>query len=91
METSLLAILPQLSIGVISVLALVFVVIKFLDAMDQRTMRHEEAMKERETSLRTVEKEVRATLSTHLTESTHAVRENTKVLERVVMRLDSTK
>lgn len=88
MEASLLSVLPNLSIGVISVLSLVYVVMKFLNAMDERTVRHEEAMREREISLREVEKEVRSTLSTHLTESSHAVRENTKVLERVVLHLD---
>lgn len=88
MESSFLTILPNLSIGVISVVALVYVVTKFLVHLDERTVRHEEAMKEREMSLRTVEAEVRSTLSTHLTESTHAVRENTKVLSRVVNHLD---
>lgn len=99
MEQSWLTILPNLSIGVVAVLALVYVVIKFLNAQEearkeffktQGEMRkqHEEAMIHRENALRSVESEVRQTLSTHLTESTHAVRENTRVLERVMNHLD---
>lgn len=88
MDGSLLTILPNLSIGVISVLSLVYVVVKFLHAMDARTERHEKAMTERERYLRDIEADMRNTLSSVLTESTHVVRENTKALERVVNHLD---
>lgn len=88
MESSFLTVLPNLSIGVISVLALVYVVREFLRAMDERTKRHEANMTERENAMRSVEAEVRNTLSTHLTESTHSIKENTKALARVVNHLD---
>lgn len=84
MEASLISVLPNLSIGVVAVLSLVYVVRVFLNAMDERTIRHELAMKEREGAHRDLETQVRETLSTHLTESTHTVKENTKILERVV-------
>lgn len=40
METSLLSILPNLSIGVISVLSLVYTVLQFLKALDNRAEKH---------------------------------------------------
>jgi len=89
MDASLLSILPNLSIGVISILGLIYVVIKFLDALDKRTIQHAEAMKEREQALRQVEKDVRESLYKHLSESTVALVENTKVLSRVISHLDS--
>lgn len=89
MDTSLLSILPNLSIGVISILGLIYVVIKFLDALDKRTIQHAEAMKERELALRQVEKDVRDSLYRHISESTFALQENTKVLARVINHLDT--
>lgn len=89
MESSLLTVLPNLSIGVISILGLIYVVIKFLEALDTRTVQHAEAMKEREFALRQVEKDVRDSLYKHLSESTSALQENTKVLARVISHLDS--
>ena len=88
MEPSLLNVLPNLSIGVVSVLALVYVVIKFLDAIDERATRHEKAMQEREHAIRQVESDVRSNLYTHLSQATHALQENTRVLERVMNHLD---
>lgn len=82
-------IIPNLSIGVISVLALVYTVMRFLKAMDDRTIRHEAAMQERETALRLVEKEVRNNLYTTLTQASLALQENTKALERVINHLDA--
>jgi len=41
MEASLISVLPNLSIGVVAVLSLVYVVRVFLNAMDERTIRHE--------------------------------------------------
>ncbi len=87
--TSLLSVLPNLSIGVISILGLIYTVIKFLDALDKRTIQHAEAMKERELALRQVEKDVRDSLYKHLSESTLALQENTKVLARVMNHLDA--
>lgn len=89
METSLISILPNLSIGVISILGLVYVVLKFLAALDRRAEQHAEAMKEREQALRDVEKDVRSSLYAHLSESTAALQENTKILSRVINHLDA--
>lgn len=77
METSLLSVLPNLSIGVISILGLIFVVLKFLDALDRR-----------EAIMRGVEKDVRDSLYKHLSESTMALQENTKILARFRNHLD---
>lgn len=89
METSLLSILPNLSIGVISILGLIYTVLKFLEALDKRTIQHAEAMKERELALRAVEREVRDSLYKYLSEATVALQENTKVLARVINHLDT--
>lgn len=88
MESSLISVLPNLSIGVISILGLIYVVIKFLDALDKIRIQHSDAMKEREQALRQVEKDVRNSLYAHLSESTTALQENTKVLARVMNHLD---
>lgn len=87
-EASLISILPNLSIGVVSIIGLVYVVLKFLAALDTRAEKHEAAMQEREEALRGVEKDVRESLYKHLSESTNALQENTKVLARVVQKLD---
>lgn len=89
MEPSLISILPNLSIGVISILGLIYTVLKFLDALDKRTIQHSEAMKERELALRQVEKDVRDSLYRHISDSTFALQENTKVLARVINHLDT--
>lgn len=89
METSLLTILPNLSIGVISILGLIYVTMKFLEALDKRVASHEAAMKEREQALRDVEKDVRSSLYKHLAESTNALQQNTQVLARVINHLDT--
>lgn len=94
----ILSILPNLSIGVVSILALVYTVIKFLQALDTRADKHEKAMDERERSLRNVEQQIRITLTEHITQASVALRENTavmvqnsKVLERVVRHLDGVR
>ncbi len=86
MDPTLLTILPNLSIGVISVLSLVYVTIKFTDTLDKRSERHEEAMQERELALREVEKEVRSSVLEQLTKNTQAMNESTKALERFMSR-----
>lgn len=88
MSPEILTILPNLSIGVVSVLALVYVVHRFLQAMDERTKRHEVAMKEREVAHRELEKEVRETIFVHLAEARHAVQENGRMMDRVMSKLD---
>ena len=82
MEQSMLTILPNLSIGVISVLSLVYVTLQFLRHLDERTQRHETSMKEREDALRKVECEVRTILVDISKTTSNAILENTKALER---------
>ena len=88
MEASLLTILPNLSIGVISVFSLVYVVQKFLVHLDERTTRHEKAMLEREIQIRKVEEDVRTTVLTQLSLNTVSMNDTAKVMERVMNLLD---
>lgn len=88
-ESTIIEMLPNLSIGVVSVLGLIYVSRVYLQAIDRRDERHASAMKEREQALRDVEKDVRSNLYAHLSESTAALQENTKVLSRVISHLDS--
>ncbi len=89
MTEQLLAVLPNLSIGVVAVLSQVFTVVVFLRALDKRADKHEKAMNEREDRLRSVEEAVRITLTEHITQAAVALRENAKLFERVVNKLDS--
>lgn len=88
MSPELLSILPNLSIGVVSIGGLVYVVLQFLKALDVRADKHERAMAEREASLRAVETDVRRFLTDQLSQNTIALQENTKVMGRVVRHLD---
>jgi hypothetical protein len=65
MSPELLSVLPNLSIGVVSIGGLVYVVLQFLKALDNRADKHEKAMTEREASLRAVETDVRRFLAEH--------------------------
>ena len=73
------SVLPQLSVGVVSVLSLVYVVLKFLDAL-----------REERKALREVEKEIRSEILQHLTISTSTVQQAVKVIERLNNHLDKT-
>jgi hypothetical protein len=88
MESSLLTILPNLSIGVISVISLVYITMNFLKHLDQRTLRHEEAMREREEYLRLVESEVRNNILNQLSQNNQLMAETAKTLERVMHIID---
>lgn len=87
MET-LLNILPNLSIGVVSIGGLVYVVLQFLKALDQRADKHETAMGEREQAMRNLEADVRRNLTDQLSKNTIALTEVSKILSRVVNHLD---
>lgn len=89
--TELLNVLPNLSIGVVSIGGLIYVTLKFLATLDIRADRHEKAMKEREDAMRALEFDVRKSLSLQLMENTNAMHNNTMVLERIVRRLDGNK
>lgn len=88
MEPTLLTILPNLSIGVISVLSLVYVTLKFTETMDKRSLRHEEAMEERENALRELEREVRTNILDKLSSNTQVMAEHTKLMERVIFQIE---
>lgn len=88
---ALLSVLPNLSIGVVSILGLIYVTLKFLATLDIRAERHEKAMTERETAMRMLESDVRKSLSLQLMQNTNAFQENSKVLERIIRHLDGTK
>lgn len=88
MSAELLTILPNLSIGVVAVLAFAWISLKnsevqeknqerFIKALDERARAHEASMTERENALRTVEREIRTELSKVLSEAT-------RVMENVV-------
>lgn len=88
MESSLLSALPNLSIGAVSILALVVVTRNFLThlkeresamakSMSDREIASMEQLKERELALRAIEKEVRDTIIGQLTE-------NSQLMSRVV-------
>lgn len=85
---ALFEILPNLSIGVISIGALVYVTNQFLVHLDERATQHEHSMTEREMALRAVEKEVRTNVLNQLSANTMAMNDTTKSLERVVNYLD---
>ena len=88
MSPDLLSILPNLSIGVVSIAGLVYVVLQFLKALDSRADKYEKAIENREKSLRDVETDVRRFLTDQLSQNTIALQENTKVMGRVVRHLD---
>lgn len=79
METSVLSTLPNLSIGVVSVLALVYTArecIKHVGAVNEN---HLNALKEREDAMRQVEKEVRTSIMTQLGENTAVMKDIIKI------------
>lgn len=85
---AIISILPNLSIGVISIGALVYVTVQFIQKLDERARAHEEAMDKREAALREVEKEIRLELVQHLKESSVVIANNAAVMERVINHLD---
>lgn len=87
-EQAILSVLPNLSIGVVAVVTLYLISIKFLEELRKRSESHERAMKEREDALRAVEREMRKELSNISSQSIAVIRDNTRVLERVINHLD---
>ena len=85
--------LSQLSIGVISVLALVYVVVLFIKYLEKSHTEHRVEMqeirestlqerKESEAHLRSVEKEVRTSITDQLVKNTHVMERALMVLEK---------
>ncbi len=77
----ILQILPNLSIGVVSVLALVWVTRDFLKHLKEEREKERFERVEQENAFRTLEKEVRTSIMTQLND-------NTKAFERVMLHLD---
>lgn len=88
MEASLLTILPNLSIGVISVLSLVYVTLNFNKTLESRSQRYDVTMTEQNNALREVEKEVRTSILEQLAKNSEVMKETSKTLERVMFHLD---
>lgn len=80
----ILTILPNLSIGVISVLALVFVTRDFLKHLREEREKERSERTEQEKAFRALEKEVRTNIMNQLNE-------NTRVFTRVVDHFNSQK
>lgn len=74
--------LQEASISIFAVSALVYVVVIFIKFIKEQSIEHRAAMKEREQSLREVEREIRHTLTEHIVQSNIALTENSKALER---------
>ena len=101
MESSILTILPNLSIGVISIGALVYLSNKFLlhlaetrevhvTIMKEVSLDHTLSMKEREDRIREVEREVRTTVLDQLQQNSIVMADTVKSHERLITKLDNT-
>jgi len=92
---SLASILPNLSIGVVSILLTAFITVNFIRSLREQADKHSQhisdmqtahqvAMNEREDSMRKLEKEIRETLILNLSRSAQTMDRNVQVLERVI-------
>jgi len=100
MEASLLTILPNLSIGVVSIGALVYIAREFLKhlsetremhaaAMKESSTHHSTSIQEREERIRQVEHEVRTTVLDQLQQNSVVMADTVKSHERLITKLDS--
>lgn len=71
-DTTLISIIPQLSIGVVAIVALVYVARTFLLHLRAREETHEIELGKREDGLRALEKEVRTSVMDQLSKNTRA-------------------
>lgn len=89
----------QLGIGGLSVAGIIYVSLQhsqtvrelqdaFLKQLDERADKHERAMHEREVALRSVEAEVRTTLTGQIMQNTTTLADVAKLLARVARHLD---
>lgn len=70
------SVLPNLSIGVVCIIALVYVTREFLKKLD-----------ERESAMRILEKDIRERVTLHLMENTNAMLQHSQVMGEVVHEL----
>lgn len=85
--TDFLSIVPNLSIGVIAIGALVYTVIIFNKSQTSLIEKHGQAIEKGQEALRQVEADVRRFLTDQLSQNTIALQENTKIMARVIKRL----
>ena len=88
---TLVSVLPNLSIGVVAIGALVLCIKWFVEYLKESRVSHEKSMLEREKALRDVEADVRRNLTEVLTKATMAIEQNSRVMGRVVRILDDEK
>ena len=102
MDPSFLSILPNLSIGVISVLSLAYISLKhaeaqktnqdvFIKTLDSRADKYERSLQDRETAMRSLEVSVRNSMTEQLTKNTVELINVAKILARVGRHLDGEK
>lgn len=82
MEPNLLSILPNLGIGVVAVVSLVYVTREFIFHLREERTAHGIELKEREQAMRQVEKEVRTNIMEQLGRNTHVMERAINVLDR---------
>lgn len=82
MEPNLLSILPNLGIGVVAVVSLVYVTREFITHLKGIHIAHAIELKEREAAMREVEKEVRTNIMDQLGRNTHVMERAINVLDR---------
>lgn len=75
MESSFATILPNLSIGVISILGLVYVTKIFIERLKDLNVEHTTQLVEREKAMRDLEREVRTSIMHGLNQNTEVMRE----------------
>ena len=78
----LISILPNLGIGVIAVLSLVYVTKEFLVHLREIHKEHKEDLNSREKEIRAIEKEVRTTITEQLSKNTHVMERALLVIEK---------
>jgi hypothetical protein len=85
--TDWLSTLPNLSIGVVAVIGLVYISIKHNDALDNQRTAFLVALSEQNKAFRELESSVRQQLADQLTKNTVALSEVARVLGKVVRQL----
>ncbi len=96
MEPSFLQILPQLGVGSLTIIALVWVTSAFLKEIskkDQLNVKREEihllSLHERDIAFRELEKEVRTKILDQLNQNSVVMGQSTSIMSRVLDRLDT--
>lgn len=80
-QTSLLSVLPNLSIASVAIVALVYVIKVFIKYLERRDAEHAREIKERELHIRTVEREVRESVLIQLQKNTAAFEKVAQIID----------